>query len=577
MHFRRALSLRPDFSDAQCNLAVALQGKGCKLESLQVLFEGLASRPNNVQLRRALAEALQGVTLGTAGEKERAILLSLCNDDNISMLYLATAVISLIKNADAYAILRKAAQEKDDPFASVNPAVEAFVRDPLLLAVLPRMTIVDADLERILTHMRRCLLIRAGMTPGAVAADPSILLDFMCSLARQGFYSQYAFFADEEEARRVEMVRDAAQSALRHSVTSPRTLEWLLVIVALYDSLQHVNGCERLLELPISGWSGAFIPIVQEQLVNRRREREIAAQITAITPIKDEVSRSVRGQYEESPYPLWVSVHHPRPVTIEELALALCPGQDFRIRPRPVPVLIAGCGTGRHPIEVARRYRECEILAVDLSLTSLAYAARMAERFGISSISFRQADILELGTLKRRFAIIECGGVLHHLKDPMEGWRVLVGLLEPDGLMKIGLYSERARSGIRAAREFIQPLDLPLTPEGIRACRRAIINLPDGHPAKDAMTFGDFFTLNGCRDLIMHVQEHNFTLPGIADCLDQLGLRFCSLQCETPMLDRFRAMFPEISARSDLDAWNRFEEAYPQAFKGMYQFWCCRK
>ncbi|MEK7826029.1 MAG: class I SAM-dependent methyltransferase, partial [Nitrospirota bacterium] len=340
----------------------------------------------------------------TAGEKERAILLSLCNDDNISMLNLATAVIGLLKNADAFSLLRKAAQEGGDPFASFDPAVEAFVRDPLLLAALPRMTIVDADLERVLTYMRRCLLIRSGTMPGAVAADPAIPFDFLCALARQGFYSEYAFFADEDEARRVEMVREAAQAALRRPVTSPRTLEWLLAIVALYDSLQRVKGCERLLELPISGWSEAFRPIVQEQLVNRRREREIAGQITAITPIKDKVSQSVRGQYEESPYPLWVSVHHPKPVTIEELALVLCPGQDFRVRPRPVPVLIAGCGTGHHPIEVARRYRECEILAIDLSLTSLAYAARMAERFGISNITFRQADILELSKLDRRFA-----------------------------------------------------------------------------------------------------------------------------------------------------------------------------
>lgn len=576
-HFQRALSLKPHYTDAQCNLASALQGKGCTREALQVLFGGLASRPTNAQLRRTLAETLRGVTLGTAGEKERAILLDLCNDDNITTRHLDTAIIGLLKSADAFPLLQKDAQDGGDPYASGSPAVEAFMRDPLLLSALPRMTIFDADLERVLAHMRRRLLLRSGTTPGPAAGEPGIPFEFLCALSRQCFYSGYAFFSEDDEARQVEAVREAAQAALRRPVTNFRALEWPLAVLALYDSLNHVNGCERLLEPPMSGWSEAFRPIVQEQLVNRRREQEIAEHLTAITSIKDEVSLAVRRQYEESPYPLWVSVHHPKPVTIEALALRCCPSRGFRLRPRPVPMLIAGCGTGHHPIEVARTYPESEILAVDLSLTSLAYAARMAERFGISNITFRQADILELGKLDRRFAVIECGGVLHHLKDPMAGWQVLAGLLEPDGLMKIGLYSEKARSSIRAAREFIQPLDLPLTPEGIRRCRHAVMNLPDGHPARSALTFGDFFTLNGCRDLIMHVQEHNFTLPGIADCLEQLGLRFCGLQCEPHIQDRFRAMFPESSALFDLEAWNRFEEACPQTFKGMYNFWCCRK
>jgi hypothetical protein len=75
----------------------------------------------------------------------------------------------------------------------------------------------------------------------------------------------------------------------------------------------------------------------------------------------------------------------------------------------------------------------------------------------------------------------------------------------------------------------------------------------------------------------MHVQEHDFTLPRIAECLDRLGLRFLGIECEAQTQDRFREMFPEISARTDLEAWHRFEEACPQAFKGIYQFWCCRK
>jgi hypothetical protein len=152
----------------------------------------------------------------------------------------------------------------------------------------------------------------------------------------------------------------------------------------------------------------------------------------------------------------------------------------------------------------------------------------------------------------------------------------LVDLLESDGLMKIALYSEKARGAVQAAREFTRDANYPLTPDIIRNCRRAIMQLPDGHPAKDVMSFSDFYTLDGCRDLVMHVQEHQFTLPRIARCLDQLGLQFIEMECPATTLTRFNKMFPNEGAGANLDAWNQFEEAYPETFKSMYVFWCCK-
>ena len=59
-----------------------------------------------------------------------------------------------------------------------------------------------------------------------------------------------------------------------------------------------------------------------------------------------------------------------------------------------------------------------------------------------------QADILHLHHLGKEFDIIESTGVLHHMDEPMVGWKALVDLLKPGGLMKIGLYSDLARQHI---------------------------------------------------------------------------------------------------------------------------------
>jgi 2-polyprenyl-3-methyl-5-hydroxy-6-metoxy-1,4-benzoquinol methylase len=82
-----------------------------------------------------------------------------------------------------------------------------------------------------------------------------------------------------------------------------------------------------------------------------------------------------------------------------------------------------------------------------------------------------QADILHLHQIGKEFDIIESAGVLHHMDEPMAGWRVLVDLLRPGGLMKIGLYSELARQHIVKARKEIASLGLGTSATEIRNFR----------------------------------------------------------------------------------------------------------
>ena len=572
--YRSALSARPGYVEAQVNLASVLRLQGRDSDALDLLFDAVQRYAQNADARRALAEALGGVPLRSVPEKARDFLVRVCADDNISTQLLSTPIVALLKRTDGFRQLQMALRQDEDPFARPDQVVDAFLRDPLLLACLPRMAIPDVGIEEVLTLARRSILLRLGAQPGPLADDPAVPREFLCALARQCFFSGYAFFADDDELRRVASLRDVLQETLRSARIEARRVEAALATVALYEPLTTLRGSERLADKPGTDWTEAFRPILQEQLADRERELRIAATLPSITSIDDAVSRAVRGQYEENPYPRWTSVQSPKPTSIRELFLGL--GRDRQVGSGPpARVLIAGCGTGQHSILAARAYPESEILAVDLSLASLAYAARMTERLGISNVTYRQADILELAGLDQRFAVIECCGVLHHLRDPMAGWRILTGLLEPGGVMQIALYSEKARSGLQHAAQYLRSLGLPLSNEGIRRGRRAIIELPAGHPAKTALMFADFFTLDGCRDLIMHVQEHQYSLPRIEACLRELGLRFLKMDSSSATEQRFHEMLPDRRA-DDLDAWDRYEQANPSAFGGMYFFWCCR-
>jgi SAM-dependent methyltransferase len=278
----------------------------------------------------------------------------------------------------------------------------------------------------------------------------------------------------------------------------------------------------------------------------------LRAAIPQLTAISGEVSRAVRDQYEDNPYPRW-----------SDTAVAAS------TQHQPFAALVAGCGTGRQSVELAQRNPAARILAVDLSLTSLAYAMRKTRALGLGNIEYAQADITELGSLERRFDLIEANGVLHHLADPWAGWRVLVSLLRPAGTMRIGLYSALARGPVVAAHAFIAAHGYGRSADEIRRFRQDVLRdeafamLPESR---------DFYTISGCRDLLFHVQEHRMTLPDIKAFIAGNGLTFQGFDLDPATLHAYRTRYPADQAGIDLDCWHAFEQAFPNTFVRMYQF-----
>jgi len=237
-------------------------------------------------------------------------------------------------------------------------------------------------------------------------------------------------------------------------------------------------------------------------------------------------------------------------------------------------ILIAGCGTGQHSIGTAAQFKNSKVLGLDLSLSSLAYAKRKTQELQIENIDYIQGDILELKQLCRQFDVIECAGVLHHMDNPMDGWKVLVEILRPGGLMRIGLYSETGRLHIAQIREENDKLTPSSKERSIRAIRRRLIESDEEHH-KLVTTSPDFFSVSALKDLIFHEKEHHFTISQIRNSLNALGLEFCGF--ETSVADAFKVEHPEPDAVYDLAKWEAFEQMNPRIFAGMYQFWCQKR
>ncbi len=557
--FRRVSAARPDFVEAKLGYAVALMEKGKLQEALAILCRVLDQNENPdakelfVQCVSSLAQfiSIPGV------EKH---LIAALSEPWARPQKLTRFAIAMMRMTGPSAAVWARAIAGTGSLNLSSSDLEAIASDHLLLAILENALTANRVFERILTGARRLLLMIA-LENGA--ADEA-LLGFACALARQCFINEYVFDLTEEEL--------AQARALCERLVAKAPSPLLIAVVASYFPLYEVAGADRLLQVT---WPAPIDALLAQQLREPQLERELRDVIPRLTPVDDDVSLKVQQQYEENPYPRWIKI----PSSVKGVPLDVFVWREVPVAPfkrtgkAECEVLVAGCGTGQQPLDIAFNMSGAKILAVDLSRASLAHAVRKTRELGVGDIEYAQADILKLGALGRTFDVIAAGGVLHHMADPFAAWRDLASLLRPNGLMMLGFYSDIARRHIVAARAFIVARNFPGTVDGIRRARQAIMALPDGEEAKSVSAWADFYSTSGCRDLLFHVQEQCATIAQLKRVIDEIGFRFLGFKNLSPeVIGRYRARFPQDLTMTDLDNWNVYEVDNPRTFIGMYQF-----
>ena len=440
-------------------------------------------------------------------------------------------------------------------------SVVPLANDLFFRCAMEATTLSSAQLEALLGYARAELL-RLAEGAGDDAEIDDDVTAFAGALARQCFINEYVYAQPEAESQLARALRDRM---LQDLASGAPIAPLPLAVVAAYFPLHSLPEAEALQH---RDWPAAITGLLQVQLREPLEEVGERMAIATLTPIQNDVSLQVMRQYEENPYPRW---------TINPLnAFAADQAQGRTAatteRQAELDILIAGCGTGSHAVQIAQLYPNARLLAVDVSLTSLAYARRKTRELGLRNIEYAQADILELAAIGRTFDSIESVGVLHHLAEPTAGWRVLVSLLRPDGRMRIGLYSELARRVIVEARARIAAHGYRATASDIRRCRHDLMR--EAEHWKTLIGARDFYSLSGCRDLLFNVMEHRFTIPEIAAFLNDNGLSFLGFEPfdDPRVIENFHREFAGAANEFDLDQWHRFELGHPETFWDMYVF-----
>lgn len=441
-------------------------------------------------------------------------------------------------------------------------SIVPLARDLFLRCAMEATTLASMQLEVLLGYARAELLRLAGKQGSEGGDIDDDIVGFACALARQCFINEYVYGQTEAEGEGAGALRDRLlQDLASGAAITPLTL----AVAAAYFPLHKLPAADALLH---RDWPATVAGLLRVQLREPREEMAERSAIPTLTPIRNDVSVGVMRQYEENPYPRWTV----NPLTAFAADRARGTIVATAEQQAELDILIAGCGTGSHAIQIAQVYPNARLLAVDVSMTSLAYARRKTRELGLRNIEYAQADILELGSLDRTFDSIESVGVLHHLAEPLAGWHVLVPLLRPGGTMRIGLYSELARRVIVQARARIAARDYRATADDIRRCRQEIFREADQW--KPLIGAKDFYSMSGCRDLLFNVMEHRLTIPEIAAFLDEHGLVFQGFEPfdDPAVLEQFRKQFPGAADETSLDQWHRFELDHPETFWDMYVF-----
>ena len=561
---RKLLELEPNVPEHHFNLACLYGELGFDNEELTAYFQTALLDPDYDQAYIAIGQKIRAFRFSSTQPILYPVLDKLIAVDGyVRPSSVAQAVLSLLSHDP---LLEPLLNEPDEiaGLESLQAAMRHVNRLPLLHTLMKSCALPDLRFEALFCRMRRVALLHLPKLEIS-----SELLEFLSTLAMHCFTNDYLYAERDDELALLAALEERVHSEIEGS-ESVGLAE--LLCLAAYRPLHRLLPGSSLTALD-------SVPEVKRRVFTEPlTERALTAELRSLGEITDITSVKVRRQYENNPYPRWVRAQV-RAEAVSAEAVFKQSGQRFRserdLNLATPEILIAGCGTGQHAIESAATWRGSELLAVDISLASLSYAKRKTGELKLNNIDFLHADILDLRSLDREFDVVECVGVLHHMRDPEAGLKVLIDLLTPGGLIKLGLYSEIARAPLKSSRRKASHLGAEPTDSQIREYRRKLLNA--GGCELDALCeWSDFFNLSEWRDLIFHVQEQQFSLSQIDRLLNDANIRFCGFE-NPSLIEKFRTFHGDSSSIYDLGAWEAVEAQDQSLFTGMYQFWCQKK
>jgi 2-polyprenyl-3-methyl-5-hydroxy-6-metoxy-1,4-benzoquinol methylase len=158
-----------------------------------------------------------------------------------------------------------------------------------------------------------------------------------------------------------------------------------------------------------------------------------------------QVGEQVQTFYNKTPFPDYELERFPTKEHLRLQAYAFAKILDRSI-PQDASIIDVGTGTGQ--LSAFLSLRRKNVWGIDFSDSSLSKAKQLKEQLNLKSWTLKKVDILDeqqIQAMNKQFDVVLCMGVLHHTGQPYRGFKNILTLLKPGGLIAIGLYNTYGR------------------------------------------------------------------------------------------------------------------------------------
>ncbi len=448
-----------------------------------------------------------------------------------------------------------------------------FIINPDILNILKFVQISNINLENFFSMIRFLLLDICIENPEKI--NKRDYIDFSIALGRSCFNSEFCWIETADETKKINKLKDRLVNEIK---LNNEVLPIEILTVGSYEQLFNLKEIKGYL-LTKKDHSD-LESIIKEQLIDFIKEEEIEKDIKKISKFNNSISIKVKDQYENFPYPRWDFKNLSYSDNLSYFDYIAYESNSKLIKKKKIKkLLVAGCGTGRHPINIALTDSDIEIHALDLSLRSLSYGSRKAQEMGINNIIWLNGDINELKSYNHSFDVIESVGVLHHMQDPKLGFDILKDKLNSRGLIKLGLYSRVFRKLLQPSKDLIYKKKFTRNIDSVREARSLIMTRFTEKQYVLPTKFMDFYSASSFVDLLLHEQELDFEINDLIklykDDFNFLGFSFTDRQ--KIILDKLiNKSFTNVDI-GNINNLEKIEELEKTLFSNMYQFWVQKK
>jgi SAM-dependent methyltransferase len=210
-------------------------------------------------------------------------------------------------------------------------------------------------------------------------------------------------------------------------------------------------------------------------------------------------------------------------------------------------VIDVGCGTGQLACLLALKDRR--VLGVDYSQHSLDLARTLKERLALKNVEFRRANILDWDLPPSAFDYVFCNGVLHHTSDPYGGFKNLVTITKPGGVVVVGLYNLYGRLMLLLRRRIVSLVSRFDPRAKDRAIAKQLVELDDDEE-KRRTWFADQYE---------HPHESTHTVSEVRGWFRDNGIDYVS---SFPKIELFGSTPKRIFRRRDAARWRSGDVAH---------------